>query len=149
MIYKQEFYTQLGRAIALAATLFQDKTDKQGHPYILHCLTVMRNCSPDPEIQVVGVLHDVAEDLSDWPVERLKVELGLTHRQQRALEYLTHDPNESYDNYIKEIAMNLDAKAVKLADLRHNTDILRLKGLRKKDFDRLEKYHRSFVYLSE
>jgi hypothetical protein len=73
----------------------------------------------------------------------------LTHRQASALHYLTHSPSQPYDDYIKEIAMNLDAKAVKLADLRHNTDILRLKGLRKKDFDRLEKYHRAFVYLSE
>ena len=146
---KSYFNEQLGKAIALAATLFSGKKDKQGMPYILHCLMVMRKCSNDPEIQVVGVLHDVAEDIPSWPVERLKAELGLTHRQTQALDKLTHYEHLSYDDYIHEIATNVDAKAVKLADLRHNTDILRLKGLRKKDFDRLEKYHRSFVYLSE
>lgn len=149
MKYKQEFYDQLGRAIGLAATLFSGKKDKQGFPYILHCLNVMRNCSEDPELQVVGVLHDVAEDIPEWPVERLRAELSLTHRQWRALDKLTHYPGIPYDDYIKEITTNLDAIAVKRADLRHNTDILRLKGLRKKDFERLEKYHRAFVYLSE
>ena len=39
------------------------------------------------------------------------------------------------------------AKAIKLTDLEHNSKITRLKGLRKKDFDRLEKYHRAYTYL--
>jgi len=150
MKYKEEFYQQLGKAIALAANIFKDKVDKQGMPYILHCLFVMNKCSDDPEIKVVGVLHDVVEDFPhQWPVGRLEDELNLTHRQLMALKKLTHDPKISYGEYIKEIATNLDAVAVKRTDLRHNTDILRLKGLRKKDFDRLEQYHRAFVYLSE
>ena len=42
-----------------------------------------------------------------------------------------------------------DAKKVKKKDLEHNSTITRLKGLRKADFDRLEKYSRSYVYLSD
>ena len=45
--------------------------------------------------------------------------------------------------------MNPDAKRVKREDLRDNSDITRLKGLRKKDFDRLEKYSKAFIYLSD
>ena len=57
-----------------------------------------------------------------------------------------------YDARIKEIATGTQyyhdlAKAVKLRDLEHNSKITRLKGLRKKDFDRLEKYHRAYTYL--
>lgn len=37
---------------------------------------------------------------------------------------------------------------VKLADLKDNSDITGLNGLTKKDFDRMEKYHKSYVYLS-
>jgi len=44
--------------------------------------------------------------------------------------------------------MGMDARMIKLADLRHNSDIMRMKGLSKKDFDRLEKYHRAYAYLS-
>ena len=46
-------------------------------------------------------------------------------------------------------SFNADATKVKLADLKDNSDITRLKGLRKADFDRMEKYHRSFIYLSK
>ena len=55
----------------------------------------------------------------------------------------------SYDDYIKKIATDKDAVKVKLADLKDNSDITRLKGLTKKDFDRMEKYHRSYIYLSK
>lgn len=43
--------------------------------------------------------------------------------------------------------MNPDAILVKLEDLRDNSDITRMKGLRKKDFDRIEKYNKAFQYL--
>jgi (p)ppGpp synthase/HD superfamily hydrolase len=151
MSYKQLFYDQLGQAIALAASLFKDTTDKQGRPYILHCLRVMNDVGDDPEVQVIAVLHDVIEDFPDeYDLIRLTTELSLTHRQQMALIKLTHfSQRTSYIDYIHDIATNLDAKRVKLADLRDNSNITRLKGLRKKDFDRLEKYHQAYVYLSE
>jgi hypothetical protein len=62
---------------------------------------------------------------------------------------LTHRKEIPYDDYIKAISFNADAVKVKLADLKDNSDITRLKGLTKKDFDRMEKYHRSFMYLSK
>ena len=63
-----------------------------------------------------------------------------------ALSLLSHtDKKQSYDDYIKSIARNPIAKAVKLRDLEHNSRITRIKGLRKKDFDRLEKYHRAYI----
>lgn len=148
MSYQQQFYQQLGKAIALASLAFQDKADKQGRPYILHCLRVMNGVGDDPELQVVAVLHDVVED-TDWDVLSLAAKLALTERQQVILYLVTHDKEDSYDDYIRAIAFNEDAKRIKLADLKDNSDITRLKGLRKKDFDRLEKYHRAFVYLSE
>lgn len=150
MTFSKEFHLQqLGKAIALAANLFKDKVDKQGAPYILHCLKVMEKCSNDPETKVVGVLHDVPEDIPEYTVDRLKDELALTTKQYVALTLLTHNQDDPYDAYIRSITVSDMARDVKLADLRHNTDILRLKGLRKKDFERLEKYHRAFVYLSE
>ena len=36
-----------------------------------------------------------------------------------------------------------------MADLRHNSDIHRMKGLRDKDFDRLKKYHHAYSYLRD
>ena len=60
-------------------------------------------------------------------------------------------PKKNNNNKIlgKKIATDPIAKAVKLCDLEHNTKLTRLKGLRKKDFDRLEKYHRAYTYLMD
>lgn len=141
----------LGKAIAIAAKEFADKTDKGGKPYMLHCLHVMHKVGPDDqELMAIAVLHDLVED-TDWTFEMLRDE-GFSDRVINALRLLTHYPighseGKTYDDYIKGIATNEDARAVKLEDLKHNSDITRMKGLRKKDFDRLEKYHRSYEYL--
>lgn len=63
------------------------------------------------------------------------------------VEHRTYNVNGEYDDYIRGISTNPIAKAVKLRDLEHNSRITRIKGLRKKDFDRLEKYHRAYTYL--
>ena len=51
-------------------------------------------------------------------------------------------------DYIKAISVNPDATQIKMRDLEHNSNITRIKGLRKKDLDRIEKYHRAYIYLS-
>ena len=47
---------------------------------------------------------------------------------------------QNIDDYIKKISLSVRATKIKLSDLKDNSDITRLKGLTKKDFDRLEKY---------
>lgn len=138
----------LALAIKIAAEAFVDKTDKAGKPYILHCLRVMNAVDQsDPELMQIAVLHDLFEDTGiDGKYLR---ELGFSERVISCIYRLTHHETESYEEYIREIANNLDAKAVKKADLIDNSNITRLKGLRKKDFDRLEKYHKAFVYLTD
>lgn len=139
---------QLAKAIHIASTVFLHETDQSGTPYILHCLNVMHQMPQDDvDLMCIAVLHDVVED-SDWTFTQLESE-GFSSRVIEALILLTRGKNTSYDDYIKGISANKDAVTVKLADLKHNSDITRIKGLRKKDFDRLEKYHRSFVYLQQ
>jgi hypothetical protein len=41
-----------------------------------------------------------------------------------------------------------EATEIKKKDLEDNCNLTRIKGLRKKDFDRVEKYHRAYIYLS-
>lgn len=138
----------LAKAIQIASTAHLNQIDKSGKPYILHPLWVMdrvRHLGED--YMIVAVLHDVIED-SDWTIEKLEEE-GFNPKIISALYYLTkgYYPYESYDHYISLIATNEIARQVKLRDLEHNSKITRLKGLRKKDFDRLEKYHRAYIYL--
>lgn len=138
----------LAKAISIAAQGFENKTDKGGEPYILHCLRVMNDLhTRDEELQCIAVLHDVVED----KVCTLKdlYNYGFSERVMNGLIRLTHIATDSYEDYIKNIATNNDARLVKLADLRDNSKITRLKGLTKKDFDRMEKYHKAYTYLSK
>lgn len=138
----------LAKAISIASQAFENKFDKGGNPYILHCLRVWQAVkNEDEDVQCAAVLHDLIED-TDWSFHRL-YEVGFSAKTVHIIALLTHQRHVSYDDYIKAIALDKDATKIKLADLRDNSDITRLKGLTKKDFDRMEKYHRSFVYLSK
>ena len=137
----------LSRAIALTADMFVGVYDKSGQPYILHCLHVMNHVPQDDhELMMVAVMHDLLE-YTDVEVLDL-VDMGFSTRVIDALKLLNHDPNQPYDKYIEDISRNMDATLVKIEDLRHNSDITRMKGLRDKDFVRLEKYHRSYARLT-
>jgi len=129
----------------MASEVFEGKFDKGGKPYILHCLHVMNHVDPnDEELMCIAVLHDVIEDSN---VTARDIAGLFSPRIAFAVDLLTHKKEDSYDDYIKNIARNKDAIKVKLADLEHNSNITRLKGLGKKDFDRLEKYARAYTYL--
>ena len=138
----------LDKAIRIAAQAFEGKFDKGGHPYILHCLHVMNEVRHlGTDYAIVGVLHDLIED-TEWTFKMLVFE-GFSPEVITALVHMTHESSVSYDEYIQTISNNDIAIACKRADLKHNSDITRMKGLRKKDFDRLAKYHRAYEYLKE
>ncbi len=138
----------LAEAIALASKKFVNKYDKGGQPYILHCLHVMSKMDMDDhELMSIAVLHDIVED-TDITLGLLR-SLGYSDRVVWGVQALTHDKEVPYMEYIKKISFNPDARLVKIADLRHNSDIMRMKGLRKKDFERLEKYHTAYEYLKD
>lgn len=143
----------LAKAISWAAQCFEHTTDKGGHPYILHCIRVMEGLhTTDEELKIIAILHDVIEDVfTENPQKGLSIlrEKGFSERVIDALDLLTHRKGVPYDDYIKGISFNPDATLVKLSDLKDNSDITRLKGLTKKDFDKMEKYHRSYTYLSK
>ena len=73
----------------------------------------------------------------------------MSQRVLDALALLTRTDDQKYESYIEGILQNRDAMKVKRADLRHNSDINRLKGVRPKDLERIEKYHRFFLRINE
>lgn len=138
---------KLALAISITAKAFEGKLDQGGKPYILHCLRVMNGVDQnDEELMIAAVLHDVVED-TDITLSDL-TGLGFSDRVIGILHLVTHLPGTPYQEYIKAIAVSADARKIKKADLKDNSDITRLKGLRKKDMDRMEKYHWAWVYLS-
>ena len=137
----------LSKAIAIAAEGHSGMTDLGGEPYILHCIRVMDKVrSLGHQAQVVAILHDYIEDVGGYPREDLIQAIGF--ESLTILDLLTKKRGEDYlSSYIKRVATNPLATAVKMADLEDNSSILRLKGISKKDFDRMEKYHRAYLYL--
>lgn len=134
----------LGKVLVLATNAHAGQFDRGGNPYILHPLKVMHYLkSNDEELQCMALLHDVIEDTkTTW--KDLK-EIGCTPRIIAAVKALTKMPGQSYDEYKEGVFQNEDAMKVKMADLRHNTDIRRLKGITQKDIDRLAKYNQFYL----
>lgn len=137
----------LSLAIALAAKGFENKFDKGGEPYIMHCIRVMMKMETEDE-KIVAILHDTVEDgVATFEVLR---KLGFKNHILNSIYYLTHDKEiHSYSEYIELIgrcSSHIPIK-VKMADLEDNSNIMRLKGLREKDHERIKKYHESYTYL--
>lgn len=140
----------LGQAIALAAKVHQHELDKGGKAYILHPIRVMmRLRTDDEELMMIAILHDVVED-SDGDVTLADLRsMGFSERVVAGVDSVTRREGESYDELIKRSASNPDGRLVKKEDIKDNSDVTRLKGLRKKDFDRLQKYCIAYEYLKE
>lgn len=143
--------SMLGKAISIASKAFENKTDRGGKPYILHCLYVMHKVKHLGEVAMcAAVLHDVIEDCSDRGYTGIYLEKeGISREVIDLVLLLTHRSGGTYMDYIKALSVNPIAKAIKMADLEHNSKLTRIKDVRKKDFERMEKYILAFKYLSE
>jgi (p)ppGpp synthase/HD superfamily hydrolase len=140
--------SMLARAIALAATAHQDQTDKAGRPYILHTLKVMHYLrSDDDELMAIAVLHDVVEDTHITYADLRAA--GLSERVVAGVQSMTKQRGQTTEEYLDQVLANPDAVRVKMADLRHNSDIRRLKGVTQKDIQRIEKYNRMYEDLKK
>jgi (p)ppGpp synthase/HD superfamily hydrolase len=134
----------LNKMLVLATNAHAGQYDKGGKPYILHPLKVMHYLkSEDEELQCIALGHDVIEDTKVTYVQLR--ELGITDRIIEGIRALTKIPGETYDEYKERVFANEDAMRVKMADLRHNTDIRRLKGVTEKDIARVTKYHMFYL----
>ena len=99
----------------------------------------------DEETTIVALLHDVVED-TDYTIEDLRA-MGFSNRILEAIALMTHAPEVPYMDYVAQIKTNPIAKAVKLADLRHNCDMSRLDFVTPYDEIRAEKYKNAILLL--
>ena len=63
-----------------------------------------------------------------------------------AVELLTRIKNINYQDYLKKIKHNKLAKSVKISDLKHNSDLKRLKNVTKYDKKRQDKYLKAIEF---
>ena len=99
----------------------------------------------DENSTVVALLNDVVED-TEYTFEDLQ-KLGFNDVVIEALKLLTHDDAVPYMDYVKVIQGNGIARAVKLADLKHNSDLTRLDFVDEKARARKEKYEEAIKLL--
>lgn len=132
--------------LKLAVNGHAGQFDKGGNPYILHTLKVMHYLdSDDEELQCIAVGHDLFEDTKT--TRKDLADAGISDRVITGIQCLTKMPGETYEEYKASVMRNRDAMLVKCADLRHNTDIRRLKGVTQKDIDRTAKYYAFYTEL--
>lgn len=134
------------RAIRLMFEAHKNQTDKAGLPYVFHPFHLAEQMS-DEKTTVAALLHDVVEDTDTTLDDLRKMDFG--DDVIAALTLLTHDERVPYMDYVAEIKKNPIARAVKLADLRHNSDLTRLDVVDEKALKRVEKYKKAIALLEE
>lgn len=137
----------LNKMLILVATEFSGVFDRGGTPYSMHCLKVMYYLkTEDEELQCIGLGHDLIEDRKNITYALL-AEMGFSERVIAGIRAMTKLPGQTPEEYLEQVKANPDAIRCKLADLRHNSDIRRLKGVTTKDVARIEKYHKMYLEL--
>jgi len=132
---KNVMNSKLDMAIALASQAHLGQKDKGGSVYILHPLRVMMQMEYE-DAKIVAVLHDVVED-SAFTFDDLKNE-GFSDDILDALRCLTKKQGETYENFIERVLTNRLATDVKIADIKDNMDVTRLKTMIEKDLERIK-----------
>jgi guanosine-3',5'-bis(diphosphate) 3'-pyrophosphohydrolase len=134
----------LGKMIKLMVDAHDGQFDRGGQPYCCHPLKVMHYLkTTDEELMCIALGHDVVED-TDVTYQNLRA-AGMTDRVINGIRALTKQPGQTYEEYKQGVFASRDAMLVKCADLRHNTDIRRLKGVTEKDIARMAKYHTFYL----
>ncbi|MDT2614181.1 HD domain-containing protein [Enterococcus dongliensis] len=132
-------------ALTIAQEAHKGQVDKAGIDYIHHPIYVASLVETDEE-KAVALLHDVIED-SDITLSDL-LNHGIPNNVLKAVSILTKNNKLSYQEYLVQVKSNELARKIKLADLKHNSDLSRITDPNKKDYERLEKYKKAIKYLS-
>ena len=131
-------------AIKVATAAHAGQVDKGGNPYINHPKTVAASMT-NTEYKIVAYLHDVCEDTPTTFDDLLN--MGFTFRIVNSIRLLTKPDELTYEEYLRRLRMDSCARAVKVADLKHNMDLSRIKNPTEKDYVRIEKYKKSLAFL--
>ena len=116
------YTSQTKKALQLCFDAHKEQIDKSGLPYVFHPFHLAEQMQ-DEETTVAALLHDVVED-TDYTFDDL-LKMGFDEKIIDALRLLTHEDSVEYMDYVKAIKPNPIARAVKLADLTHNSDLSR------------------------
>ena len=133
------------KAFVLAYMAHRGQKDKAGKPYILHPVNVAMRVKGKKR-KIVALLHDIVED-TEITLDKLE-KMGFDDEIVEAVKAITKVKGEGYGIYLNRVKNNDIAKDVKLADLKHNGDLSRLKVITLNDLKRAKKYAQATLYLT-
>lgn len=133
-------------ALRIAKKAHYGQVDKGGIEYIQHPIYVASQVNTEEE-KAVALLHDVIE-VSNYGLEDLR-KSGFSETIVQAVDVLTKKSNTDYADYLALIKKNELARVVKLAELRHNSDLSRISEIGMEDFERVERYTKAIDFLSQ
>jgi (p)ppGpp synthase/HD superfamily hydrolase len=156
------FNNLIGKAMDLAAVKFNGKTDKGGHSYIDHLISVEQSVELERNQKVhdknsslslfydkacvVALLHDIFED-TDTTEDELR-QIGCDDEIINAIKSVTRQNDEKYYfDFILRASKNDIGRIVKIYDIENNMDIKRLNTFNEADKNRLNKYWYSWKFL--
>ena len=131
-------------AMKLCFEAHKDQTDRSGLPYVFHPFHLAEQMATENEV-CVALLHDVMED-TDITADDIRA-AGMPEEVVEALLLMTHNASVDYLAYVRALKGNELARAVKIADLRHNSDLTRLDEVSPRDLARAEKYRQALELL--
>ena len=138
-------YTDLTKkALKISFDAHKDQVDKSGMPYVYHPFHLAEQMD-DEYSTCVALLHDVVEDTDTTLDDLAKI---FPKEVTDAIALMTHDDSVPYLEYVKTIKSNPIASKVKLADLKHNSDLSRLDKVDDKAIERVEKYKKAINILT-
>ncbi len=132
------------KALSLCFAAHKDQLDKSALPYVFHPFHLAEQMTDEPTT-ICALLHDVVEDTA-YTFTDLE-SIGFPAEVIAALRLLTHDPSVPYMQYVAALKHNPIARAVKLADLRHNSDPARLDHIDDRMRARFSKYAAAIALL--
>ncbi|NLO69375.1 MAG: phosphohydrolase [Porphyromonadaceae bacterium] len=146
----------INRSAEIARAAHADQTDKAGVDYFSGHLTSVASMGKNWKEQVLGYLHDVAEDTpisEDEVMELLQSEVKLDKNDAaellEALRLLNNKNFPDRDTYLKAVKENPLAKAVKINDLNNNMELTRIANPAEKDHARVERYKREIAWMRD
>ena len=133
------------KAYLIACEAHFGQFDKGGSFFILHPMHIA--CQFNEEMLVAAAfLHDVIEDSE--LTENDLLSRGVPQDVVDIVSELTRKEGEKYFDYIERVSLNPNAAKIKLADLRHNSDLSRLPHVSDRDRGRQKRYFKAIEILT-
>lgn len=135
----------MDKAIRVLLEKHKGQVDKAGADYRLHPLRVAAGVE-DVNAKVVALLHDVIEDTGTTPEDLAN--MGLPQNIIDGILSVTKRDGESYKDFVIRASRNKLGHQVKVADIKDNMNLFRLKKIEAEDAVRLNKYLQCYRFLT-